>query len=65
MMNETEIRELIRKTEDDYKHVLSGTLATIQINAPRALMQVVAESRLVALHEVLGEWYVLKLKGVD
>jgi hypothetical protein len=40
-------------------------LATIDINAPRALEQIAAESKLKALHWTLGTEYKTKLTGVD
>lgn len=55
MKIENEIRAEIFKLEKDYAHVLEGGLARIQINAPRALMQIEAVSRLSALYWVLGE----------
>lgn len=65
MKTEKEIRNRIKKIENDYSHVLTGTLATITINAPRALMQLSAESRLEELYSVIGEKYQSKLKGID
>lgn len=55
MKTEQEIRELIRKTTEDFKHVLDCGPATTQINTPRALMQLSATVRLDALYQVLGE----------
>jgi len=65
MKNEKEIRARISKIEKDYNHVLTGSLATIQINAPRALMQINAETSLSELYWVLGEKYKSKLVGID
>ncbi len=63
MRSKTEIEKKITQIETDYGHVLTGSLATIQINAPRALMQMDAETNLRALHWVLGKQYKSKLKG--
>jgi hypothetical protein len=65
MKTEKEIRDAIAKVNKDYEHVLTGTKATIQINAPRALMQIDAETKLNTLHWVLGERYKSKLEGVE
>ncbi len=63
MKTEKEIKAEIKKIEADYAHVLAGSIATIDINAPRALMQISAMRRLDALHWVLGTEYKSKLKG--
>ena len=63
MKTEKQIRQQINKLKYDYKHVLTGTIATIDINAPRALMQLSSEAQLQALHWVLGEKYQSKLTG--
>jgi len=56
MKTEAEIRAQIEKIKMDNHHVLfMGSPATIQINAPRALMQISAETSLTALYWVLGE----------
>jgi hypothetical protein len=65
MKTEQEVRELIRKLERDYEHVLTGTAATLRINAPRALMQIEAEAQIKTLYWILGEKYESKLNGVD
>lgn len=57
------IEQEIKDTEDRYAHVLTGSLATIQINAPRALMQIEATTKLCALHWVLGRQYESRFKG--
>lgn len=62
---ETEIKAEIAKTEKDYAHVLTGSLATVSINAPRALMQITAEVKLQTLYWAIGKTYKSKLKGVD
>lgn len=60
-----EIKAEIQKVEKDYRHVLTGTRATVFINAPRALLQIDAESKLSALNWVIGADYKSKLKGVN
>lgn len=65
MKTDQEIKAKIKEIEKSYKHVLTGSLATIVINAPRALMQMQAEVQLQALHWVLETDYKSKLKGVD
>ena len=63
MKTEKEIRKRIKKIKKDFSHVLTGTLATVDINTPRALMQLSAEARLEELYLVIGEKYKSKLKG--
>ena len=63
MKNEKEIRALIKQIRKDYEHVLTGGLATIIENAPRALMQLDAETKLRTLHWVLGEKFESKLEA--
>lgn len=65
MKTEKEIKAKIRELEKDHKHILTGSLATIAINAPRALGQLSAESALQHLHWVLGTTYKTKLKGIN
>ena len=55
MKTENEIRETIKKVTQLYKHVLDCKLAEIEINAPRALMQLSASTKLDALYWVIGE----------
>jgi len=62
MKTEKEIRKRIKEIEDDYSHVLTGKIAIIAINAPRALMQLTAESKLKELYSIIGEKYQSKLK---
>jgi len=62
---EKEIKAQIAEIEKDNAHVLTGSTATIRINAPRALMQLSAQTKLDTLHWVLGTKYKSKLKGVD
>lgn len=63
MKTEKEIRAMIRRIKKDHASVLTGTIATIDINAPRALMQVNAEAILRTVSDVIGETYTSKLKG--
>ena len=55
MRNEEEIRIAIKEIEESYNHVLEGDFALIQINAPRALMQLEATAKLGVLYWVIGE----------
>ena len=55
MKTEKEIREEIKKVTEGNRHVLDCGLATIDINAPRALIQLAVMERLNALYYVLGE----------
>lgn len=55
MKTEQEIRELIAKITTDNMHVLDCYPATVDINAPRALMQLSAVAKLDELYWVLGE----------
>lgn len=65
MRTEKEIRERIANFEKDWKFILTGSIATIQINAPRALAQISAEATLSTLYWALGKTYKSKLKGTD
>lgn len=65
MKTQTIIKAEIRRIKKDYASVLTGSFATVQINAPRALQQLTAESRLHALCWVLEIEYKSKLKGID
>lgn len=53
MKTEKEIQEQIKQIEKDNKHLLTGGLATIQINAPRALLQLSVECKLETLYWIL------------
>jgi len=58
MKNEEEIRKQIEDIHKNYYHVLhEGGLSTIDVNAPRALMQLETVTRLETLHWALGEEY--------
>jgi hypothetical protein len=59
---EKEITELIKEIQEGNKHVLVGDRSTLVENAPRALMQLSAESRLDTLYWVLEKLYKSKLK---
>lgn len=65
MKNELEIKSEIVQVEKVYAHVLTGSLATVTINAPRALMQIAAETQLATLYWTIGKTYKSKLKGID
>lgn len=65
MRTEKEIRERIAKFEKDFKGIITGSLATVRVNAPRALSQISAEATLSTLYWALGETYKSKLKGTD
>jgi len=58
---EQEIMDAIKQITKDNEHVLTGELSNIQINAPRALMQLSAESKLVVLNWVLGKKFKSRL----
>lgn len=60
MKTAKDIRVRIGKIKQDFKHVLSGSPATIQINQPRAIMQISTILRLETLYWVLGENFVHK-----
>ncbi len=57
MKTKEDIMVLIGQIKQDFEHVLKGSPATVQINAPRAIMQIQAVSQLRALYWVLGENY--------
>lgn len=65
MRTQKEVESQIREVEAAYRHVLTGSLATVHVNAPRALEQIATETKLRVLHWVLGTRYKSKLKGVD
>ena len=50
-----EIVKEIKRLEKDYNHVLSIPPATVFINAPRALMQLTATTRIEAMYWMLGK----------
>jgi hypothetical protein len=55
MKTEKEVRIRIAQIKQENEHLLSGSLATIQINAPRALGQIACCKMLETLYWVLGE----------
>ena len=55
MKTEKAIKKQIEEVTQSYKHVLDCKLANIQINAPRALMQLEAIAKLNALYWVIEE----------
>ncbi len=54
MRSEKDIRIRIGQIKQDNSHLLEGSLATIPINAPRALSQVRIIALLESLYWVLG-----------
>ena len=65
MKTQQEIEAKIKEIEHNYRHVLTGGLASVGINAPRALQQLAAESKLDALYWTIGKTFKSKLKGGD
>lgn len=65
MRSEAEIKREIDQIEYDNVHILTGSLASVPINAPRALQQISVESKLRALYWVIGRTYKSSLKGID
>src|SRR6266542_4731982 len=59
---ENEIKSKLSEIEKDYGHLLTSSVATVAIYAPRALEQIAAETKLQTLHWVLGTKYKSKLK---
>jgi len=55
MKTEKEIRKQIKEVEKNYEHVLTGSMATVFENAPRALMQLLATGILDGLFWAIGE----------
>ena len=55
MKTEKEIKEQIKKVTEGYQHVLDCKMATMDSNAPRALMQISAVAKLDTLYWVLGK----------
>ena len=63
MKTEKEIRIRIAQIKQDNEHLLSGSLATVDINAPRALSQLAVRNQLDALSWVIGETFKHEWKG--
>ena len=55
MKTQNEIEAKIKELEESYSHVLKGDFAVIDINAPRALMQLDATSKIGTLYWCLGK----------
>ena len=55
MRSMQEITRKIKEIEKSYDHVLKGSLATVEENAPRALMQLSAKNLLSGLYFALGK----------
>lgn len=62
MRTQDEIKEMIEIIEEESEHILNREVVKIQINAPVALMQIAAESKLKMLYWVLGVDYASTLK---
>ena len=60
-----EIESEIIRIKTSCKQVLTGSLATVDINAPRALMQITAEAKLRTLYWVLDKEFKSTLKGTN
>lgn len=60
---EEQMEAKIAEIEDAYRHVLTGSIATVFENSPRALQQVAAESMLEVLYWSIGKKYQSQLKG--
>ena len=54
-MTEKEVAKAIKEVVRDYKHVLDCGPASVMINAPRALMQLSAVTKLDMLYMFIGE----------
>lgn len=65
MKSKKEIEQEIADIERTYEHILTGSMATVDVNAPRALQQISVHGQLKALHWVLGTKFQSKLKGVN
>lgn len=61
MKTEAQIRQRIKQLHKDFDYALTGRVATVQINAPRALLQSVIEAELRSLHWTLDEHFKSKL----
>lgn len=55
MKTEKEVRHRIDAVTNQYQHILDCGLATVTVNAPRALLQIEAITSLNRLYWVLGE----------
>lgn len=55
MWNKARVKEEIKNTTKKYKHVLDCWPATIDINAPRAILQLTVKERLDILYDILEE----------
>lgn len=55
MIKTVEIQNKINQVVRDFQHVLSEPLATVDINAPRALSQVSACAKLDVLYGLLSQ----------
>lgn len=55
MRTEQEIRERIREITESFEYILTLPPASLQINAPRAIMQTTTKCNLEQLYWLLGE----------
>lgn len=55
MKTEQEIRQMIKELTEKHQYLFDMPPATVQINAPRALMQLAAIVKLETLYTVLNE----------
>ena len=55
MKTEKEIKQEIKRVTLAYRHVLDCGLATVEVNAPRALMQQDAQIQLNTLYATIGK----------
>lgn len=55
MKTEKEIKARIKEVEESYCHILKGDMATIDVNAVRALMQIQTISLLDGLYFAIGK----------
>lgn len=63
MKTEKDIRIRIAQIKQENEHLLSGSLATVDINAPRALGQIAVKKMLETLYWVIEENFAHQFKG--
>ena len=63
MKTEKNIRIRIAQIKQENEHLLTGSLATVDINAPRALGQIAVKKMLEGLYWVIEEKFEHKFKG--
>ena len=57
MRSEKDIRIRIAQIKQENEHLFSGSLATVEINAPRALGQIAVVNQLQVLSWTIGETF--------